>query len=478
MRRRPIGALVVMTAVAVVLVLSRALPPPLLRLVADLTGLINSVAATAAFARTARACRGAERCWRVFMSVGMAGWAVGQVVWTWHRSVDNTVMTFPNLENTLYLAAPVGVFAALVVIARADRATARDYDTAAPTRVLVLDGLVIVTSMVGLAWDVLSAGQPGRVGFGKTLLTVSYTIGDLVLIVLVILMAVTLHSMWRPRLSWLMAGLVAIGVSDVIYAYAITTGRGIPGGGDLGYMTGPLLLLPAAFAPARRRSTRRRSAPPVLLGLPHVPLAALCAVVVLDAGAGRVQAVEIYVLTAVVALVVTRHLVTMQQLYRAHRWLSHHALHDPLTGAANRALLTDVLDDTATGAQHARGAGLVYVDIDRFKDINDTLGHRAGDVLLRTTVDRLRRCVRAGDTVARVGGDEFVLLVNPAPADPDDLLRRIATTLEAPIPLDDRSTPVTITASLGYHPIARDQDPHDALANADRAMYRHKRGPR
>nr|WP_228046159.1 GGDEF domain-containing protein [Saccharopolyspora sp. HNM0983] len=216
-----------------------------------------------------------------------------------------------------------------------------------------------------------------------------------------------------------------------------------------------------------------RGAPLVVLVLPYVPLAGGCALLVLDATAGRVHAVEIYLLVAAVTLVVIRHLTALQQLYRAHRWLSHRALHDPLTGAANRTLLAELLEAAANEGPVAQ-PGLIYVDLNEFKTVNDRLGHQAGDALLRAVTDRLRQCVRGNDTVARVGGDEFVLLLDPAPARPDELLAQVSAAVEIPTAVPGAPDPVVVTASLGYHPIAPGQPYREALADADRAMYADK----
>lgn len=461
------------SAIAVALLLTGWLRPPAAWIVGDLTSLINAVVATGVFAVAAATSRGAERQWRALMAIGLGGWAVGQGAWSWARGIDGVAMTFPHPVNMLFWALPVGVFAALVVIARADHAASRSYDTGTTARVVVLDGLIIFVSLLQLTWYVVADNLRYNTSWETTLLTISYAAGDLVLIVLTILMAVALNSMWRPRLAWLIAGLSAIGFSDVLYADTIASQEVGDEITAIGYAVGPLLLLPAALAPPRA-GTRHRKAPLVVLALPYVPLAAVCTLVVLDAVTGRMHPVEVYLLVAAVVLVVIRHMVTLGQLYRVHRWLSHRALHDPLTGAANRTLLGELLDASAS-EEPAQGPGLIYLDLNGFKNINDTLGHRAGDALLRAITDRLRECVRGNDTVARVGGDEFVLLLDPAPARPAQLLDQISAAVRVPVEMPGTADPVVVTASLGYHPIAPGQTVGEALADADQAMYDNKR---
>ena len=157
---------------------------------------------------------------------------------------------------------------------------------------------------------------------------------------------------------------------------------------------------------------------------------------------------------------------------RSEQALAHHALHDPLTGLPNRTLLLDRLHQMLARA-HDTGEQIVllFVDLDRFKVVNDTLGHAAGDELLIEIANRLSETVLPGDTVARLGGDEFVVLCVLSDPDaglgplPGDLLDAVA----APVRLPEGE--VTITASLGVVMAEPGHPPDDLLADADAAMY-------
>ncbi|MEX0868458.1 MAG: GGDEF domain-containing protein, partial [Nitriliruptoraceae bacterium] len=113
----------------------------------------------------------------------------------------------------------------------------------------------------------------------------------------------------------------------------------------------------------------------------------------------------------------------------------HQALHDQLTGLPNRSLFSDRLDQAVVAAERAgERFGVMLMDLDRFKEVNDTLGHHHGDVLLARVAERLRDTLRAGDTVARLGGDEFAFLL-PAiglDADIDVVATKIRDALERP----------------------------------------------
>jgi len=157
------------------------------------------------------------------------------------------------------------------------------------------------------------------------------------------------------------------------------------------------------------------------------------------------------------------------------------ALHDSLTGLANRRLLLERLAQAfrRMGRFHS-GIGLVYADLDGFKQINDIHGHAAGDQVLITTARRLSTVVRANDTVARLGGDEFVVLLDDLTGDAplQELIGRIAAAVEEPIALPDGPV-VRVGASLGSA-VTRDgnEDPDEFLERADRAMYEVKRAGR
>ncbi|PKW18234.1 GGDEF domain-containing protein [Saccharopolyspora spinosa] len=466
------GWLVVLTAAATVLVLTYA--DPVSRLADDLAALVNAIVAVVAYSWTGWSHTGPERRWRLFLAVGLGGWVAAQAVWTWHRAVHGAALAVPGIASALFLLFPAGVFAALLVIARADHARVRVYDTADPPRVLLLDGLIIVTALVALACEVLAVQAGSHDSPTMTLLTVSYTVGDLILIVVALLMAVALHSMWRPRLIWLVVGLCAMGASDIVYADSTIYGAAAPAAAELGYLIGTLLLIPAALAAPRPATARRRSVSLALLAVPYVPLTAVLGMVVINMAGGSPYPDVVYVLSVIIALVILRHFTTLLQLYRAHRLLAQAVLQDPLTGVANRVLLADLLDEAVSSPQFEE-RGLIYVDLDDFKTVNDRLGHQAGDELLRITAHRLRGCVRDGDTVARIGGDEFVILLIPPPHDPEELVQHLADEVAQPVALETEDNSVRITASIGYHRIAPGQHPSDALAHADQAMYQDKR---
>jgi diguanylate cyclase (GGDEF)-like protein/PAS domain S-box-containing protein len=158
------------------------------------------------------------------------------------------------------------------------------------------------------------------------------------------------------------------------------------------------------------------------------------------------------------------------------RRLHHLAHHDPLTGLANRTLLQERLKQAIEFAERNRMVGaLAFMDLDNFKHINDNLGHEVGDIVLRETAARLRANMREEDTVARVGGDEFVLVINDqgSPEQVADLVERIRRSVSAPVMAG--GSEVVPGTSIGVALFPRDGGTVDKIMRAaDAAMYHAK----
>jgi diguanylate cyclase (GGDEF)-like protein/PAS domain S-box-containing protein len=168
-------------------------------------------------------------------------------------------------------------------------------------------------------------------------------------------------------------------------------------------------------------------------------------------------------------------MVDITERKRLEEELVHQAFHDPLTALANRALFRDRVEHALQlRARDDRPLAVIFCDLDEFKTINDSLGHGAGDEVLRSVADRLRGCLRPTDTVARLGGDEFgILLESFGPdAQPMDIADRITEAIGLPLLAAGRR--VNIRASLGVAMAGAEFDADELLRNADVAMYEAK----
>ena len=165
---------------------------------------------------------------------------------------------------------------------------------------------------------------------------------------------------------------------------------------------------------------------------------------------------------------------------RAEEQIEFHAYHDVLTHLPNRKLFTDRLRQALSRAKRAgKAVAVMFIDLDHFKTINDTLGHTAGDELLLEMASRLRNCVRDDDTVARLGGDEFTIILAELrhPEDALGVAQKILEAVQAPLTIG--ATPIAPTASIGIALYPNDgADPEALLRNADGAMYRAKEAGR
>lgn len=161
---------------------------------------------------------------------------------------------------------------------------------------------------------------------------------------------------------------------------------------------------------------------------------------------------------------------------RAEERLTHLAQYDQLTGLVNRTLFRDrLIHAMARSKRLQQPMGLMLLDLDRFKSVNDTMGHDAGDQLLKAVADRLRECVREVDTVARMGGDEFTIILE-ALSHEDDITavaQRITKSLTESFPLGNQRVSIGVSIGITVYPLD-DHEIDDLLRHADSAMYRAK----
>ena len=462
--------------------------------------LAGGIFATICCGLAARRTTGVRRNWRRLMAIGMLGWSAGQVVWSYGQIFARTPLPSPSWADVGYLTLPVFALAALLTVAAHGITVQRRQLPAAGTGVrarvvLVIDGLVIVGALLIFTWatalgTVFHAGAPTELAFA---VAIAYPITDLILVVIVSLLLATrpVQPAMRTELVLLGLGLVGLSFSDSIFAYLIASGaeKMVPIT-NVGFIAGPILVglaalhagCPAAGTVAGRRG---RVAERFHLVMPYLCVMVTGLLLLAQRLTGRhLDAFEAYLGGVVVALVVTRQLITLvdnaallARVSDAQDRLAYQAFHDPLTGLANRALFRSRLAAAVDlNRRENRPVALLFVDLDDFKLVNDSLGHGAGDRVLQAVGERLRSCVRSHDTVARLGGDEFGVLLEGEVDHPDRVGQRILAAMRQPFDVDGRA--VSIGASLGAA-VPDGTEPAltaDALLRrADAAMYAGKR---
>ncbi|MCA9473310.1 MAG: diguanylate cyclase [Nitrospirales bacterium] len=160
----------------------------------------------------------------------------------------------------------------------------------------------------------------------------------------------------------------------------------------------------------------------------------------------------------------------------AETQIIHRVYHDPLTDLPNRAMFQDRLEQgIAQARRHQRLLAVLFIDLDGFKGINDEFGHLIGDELLKTVAERLTHCVRATDTVARLSGDEFTLLLQDLehPSDAQHVAQKILDCIGAPVSNGEQTLHVRTSIGIALFPVDA-EEPADLLRQADRAMYKAK----
>ncbi|GGB99177.1 putative bifunctional diguanylate cyclase/phosphodiesterase [Cellulomonas carbonis] len=450
---------------------------------ADVAYLLVGVLSVAALVVGALALTPAARPPWYLLAAGQAAFVAGDAVWTWLDLAG--LSPFPSAADVLYLAGYPLLAAGMLVLLRRRRHVA---DVAG-----VVDGAIVTLALGLLVWVVLAA--PTLRGDGTLLeraVAAAYPAGDVLLVA--ILAQFLLGSGGRTvAFRLLVTGLGLLLVADAGFA-VVESASGYEGGAfDLLWLASYVVVGTAGLHPSAAGlgvpatavapySTRR------LLALGFAVLVAPLTLVVqltlgvpLDAWAVAVASTALFgLVVARMDLAIRAIRASSEQRDRLRENLAHLAAHDALTGLANRSrMVAEIRSALHRACRSGSPVGLLFVDLDHFKDVNDTYGHAAGDEVLRVTAGRLQDVVRAGDTVGRIGGDEFVVLVEHPESEEGlvALARRVVDAVGEPVRVGEHAT--TVGASVGVA-LARDgsTDPDRLLHEADAAAYRAKSGGR
>lgn len=431
----------------------------------------------------ARRRHGADRWWRLMFVAALLTWMLGQTLWRLHVA-DSA----PVLVRAVYLSIPVLVLTSVVLLVRSSGGVMSPPDSPLrqPFVTNALDGVI-----AGLAFLILAVMSDLGTRFaastpGMRVLDVVFIGAEIFVVGTVVLIAM-IYDPGRPNRTnfLLLAGaLLLMGTANRLLAYLRSVD--VPDAqlwAGLGLIIGPVLagfaFLPTA--PPSDSAFRRQDWPQLLL--PYLGFLGVAVLFAFHLYIERELSLAAVVLTVLmVALVATRQVLATraersltQWLYWAQRGLAHQVHHDALTGLPNRTLFAQRLDEAMRHGQFV----LIFIDLDDFKEVNDRYGHAAGDELLCAVGERLGRYVADDDTLARIGGDEFAILIEGADDHGEQLeaaAERLRTALREPFPVHGSS--LRVKASMGLVRPQTDglpQTSDDLLRQADIAMYAGKR---
>ncbi len=403
--------------------------------------------------------------WSV-LGAGTVSWGVASVYWSLFLKHMETP-PYPSIADVFYLAFYPAAYIALMLLAR------RHLRTIGPS--MWLDGLIGMSAVgaVGVAFVVPSVVADTGGSTAVVVTNLAYPLGDLLLIALVV--GVFALTSWRPGRNWLLigGGLMLLAIADSVYLYRVANGTFVEGALlDAIWPAGMVLLAVAAWQTAPRAATFRSQAWPVLVVPSLFSLASLGVLIYGNAAEINLAALVLAAFTIVAALT------SLALSYREARALSEtrrQATTDELTGLANRRYLYERLSAQLRRASALdKPLTLLVADLDGFKELNDTLGHQAGDLLLRQVGPRVLDALRATDTLARLGGDEFaVILPGLDSEDSSAIVQRIQGLLDEPFTI--RGLTIHMEASFGIASFPdHGTDVETLVQRADVAMYQAK----
>jgi diguanylate cyclase (GGDEF)-like protein len=415
--------------------------------------------------------------WRL-LALASAMYLAGNVVFTLYEVTGGR--PYPSVADGVYLLFYPLMLWGLLRFPAGRRAIGDRVRLSLDLAVVAIGGSAVVIYVV-LGPTIVQRGPSSL----ETAFSIAYPVGDMVLLVGVATVLLRRIGGSSARaLQFMTGGLLLYVAADLVYGY-VTLHSTYHGGDPVDSLWMVAIALFAVAGAAQGSSDPAADLAsandrPRASWAPYIAVAVSFGLLIVSQRHAPLLPDLSLVIAAVVlaTLVSVRQLLAQRDLVRTQGRLSHQSMHDALTGLANRALLIDRAEQMLARARRA-GTPVValYVDIDGFKQINDSFGHAAGDDALRVVAARLERVVREADTVGRLGGDEFVVLLQDLTFDagPELVAERICQVLGQPIDLQGtKPRSVTVTASIGIAIGLRDSA-DDLIRDADFALYEAKR---
>jgi diguanylate cyclase (GGDEF)-like protein len=448
----------------------------------DLTELVMSWVAALACAFAAAHHRGRGRIAWALLGASAFIWGVATVAWCWYDLYLDVPVPFPGITDVFFLAsyppAVAGVLTLPGIVRRgADRVASG------------LDGMLVAIGLVAISWVAVMhiVSMQGGEGILEQVVSFAYPALDVVIATMLYMLLLRAPGGSRVPIALLAIGLTCNAVADSTFTYlSATNSYSSANPLDVGWVAGYLLLALAALRAAQhplQSSTAAHLPSRWRVLVPYVPV-----VLALGAAArevvttGALQATVFWMLGAGVIFFIARQWLTLadnhdllDRISADDALMRYQASHDPLTGLANRKLFADRMDSALSPSSVGGVMALMVIDLDDFKDINDSLGHAAGDEVLVHVSERLGASIRPVDTAVRLGGDEFAVVIESCSSRvvAEQIGERVVATLNAPVEMSSGWLTVRASAGLAIAAAGTVAQP-DLMRVADAAMYRAK----
>jgi diguanylate cyclase (GGDEF)-like protein len=429
-------------------------------------------------ATAARRGRGRQRQAWLVMTIGLVALEFGSITVLYDKLRGSVLPLYPPTAMVGFLIFPFVASVALLIFPSGHPGVARFR--------MLLDGAIVGASLFVVAWvtllrDVYSATGVSRL---DEFLSIACPIAGVVTVTVAVLGLARANAHWRQTMIVLTTGLTLIAAAGGAYVFSLTRHSYsylAESAWTLEWPAGLVLLGIAALnCPLNTHETSPEppvSRAPISLWLPYIPLAIAGGLELAELRGNLGSDPALAATPWLIIAVLTRQFMVLAENRRLLHSASARALRDPLTNLANRVLFHDRLEHVMQLYHRDRlSVAVLSMDLDDFKLINDNLGHPAGDALLVQAAQRLMSCVRAGDTVARIGGDEFAVLIENAGENAHLIVYQIMEAFERPFSADGEV--IFMRPSAGLAVAALDDAGLSAsvlLKQADTAMYSAKR---